>query len=190
MTSHLFRVHFLRGLVVLPVMGGLLLGFVSTAPARNLIGVTSTPSSSSQNGSSANTATSQTATAATAAAAQAAQAAIISRRAQDSLVQSTTAFQSIQQAQIAAQLAAELNPANNLGSAQNPINGIQVGGLNPIGGVPATQASSIQVVDLAEAERTRSPSATEAASPCRAAQRAPITSLCPVRAVSPPRRVR
>jgi filamentous hemagglutinin len=148
MTSHLFRVHFLRGLVVLPVMGGLLLGFVSTAPARNLIGVTSTPSSSSQNGSSANTATSQTATAATAAAAQAAQAAIISRRAQDSLVQSTTAFQSIQQAQIAAQLAAELNPANNLGSAQNPINGIQVGGLNPIGGVPATQASSIQVVDL------------------------------------------
>jgi filamentous hemagglutinin len=145
----LFSISPRRLSVTSPVIVALVLAANATAEARNLIGIASTSTGSSASGSAYNSANSQTVTAATTAAAQAAQAAVTARRAQDSLVQSTAAFQSLAQAQLAANAAAEASLNNNLGSAQNPINGLQVGGLNPIGGVPTTKSSSaIQVVDL------------------------------------------
>jgi filamentous hemagglutinin len=147
--STLFSIYARRFSITAPGMVALVLAVSPTAQARNLIGVASSSSGSSASGSAYNAANSQTATAATTAAAQAAQAAVTTRRAQDSLVQSTAVFQSLAQAQLAANAAAEADLNNNLGSAQNPINGLQVGGLNPIGGVPTAKSSSaIQVVDL------------------------------------------
>ncbi len=136
----------MRGAVLLPLAAAALWPTKAVAQARSLAGGvggyhTSTSSSSSSS-------TSQTATAATAAAQQAAQAAANANRAQASLTQSVAFFQRMAQQQMAAQAAAQSSTAVNLGTAANPINGIAVGGLNPVGGVPATKTSSVQLVDL------------------------------------------
>jgi filamentous hemagglutinin family protein len=134
----------------MPLTAALLCAAGATVHARNLIGFPSTSAASSQNGSASAAANSQTATAATTAAAQAVQAAVTARRAQDSLVQSTAAFQSLAQAQAAAHLAA-LNDSSNIitSTGGSTTDGLGAGLLNPIGGVPTTKASSsIQVVNL------------------------------------------
>ena len=99
-------------------------------------------------GSSSSAATSQSATAATAATAQQAAAVANASRAQISLAASVAAFQKAAQQQMAAQTAAMQSAANNLGTAAAPINGLAIGGLNPVGGIPAVTASTIQLVDL------------------------------------------
>ena len=147
MTIHSLRSYLAHRPTVLAIIIALLPAMNDTAQARILIGVQSNSSSSSSSGAAPTTGlNTQTATAATAAAAQAAQAAVISKRAQDSLVSSTRAFQNAMSAQA---LANQNSTANLLDSNNNPINGLAAGGLVPVGGVPATTSSSaIQVVDL------------------------------------------
>ena len=147
MTIHSLRSYLAHRPTVLAIIIALLPAMNDTAQARILIGVQSNSSSSSSSGAAPTTGlNTQTATAATAAAAQAARAAVISKRAQDSLVSSTRAFQNAMSAQA---LANQNSTANLLDSNNNPINGLAAGGLVPVGGVPATTSSSaIQVVDL------------------------------------------
>ncbi len=124
------------------MIGALLLAAgVSAGQARNIIGGHS--SSAQPHGSSANAAaTSQTATAATEAAAQAAQAAVQARRAQDSLVRSSVAFQSIAAAQAAAHQAAINNAAIFIKSTDGTkTDGLGAGLLDPAGGVPGDDDS-------------------------------------------------
>ncbi|HEX4140154.1 MAG TPA: filamentous hemagglutinin N-terminal domain-containing protein, partial [Candidatus Methylacidiphilales bacterium] len=138
----------LRGAVLLAVASLGLWPEKAVAQARSLAGGLSGFKQSGSSSSSSGASTSQTATAATAAAAQSAQAAANASRAQTSLANSVAAFQRQVQAQMAAAAAATANPSNNLGSNTNPINGIAVGGLVPVGGIPGTTASNIQIVNL------------------------------------------
>ena len=142
------RLRFHRYAVAVPVTGALLFAWSVTADARNLIGGRST--AAPPPGSSASpAAASQTATAATDAAAQAAQAAVQARRAQDSLVRSTVAFQNLAAAQAAARLAAIKDPTKIIRSTDgSKTDGLAPGLLEPAGGVPATTTPGVQIVDL------------------------------------------
>ena len=151
-----------RSFRALPGRSSLLLGagFALTLAghvyAGGLTRTTFSSSATGFNSPSSSASTSQTANAATAAAAQAAQAAATANKAQQALQRSMTLFQDLQQSQAAARLAAQNNAANNLGSASQPINGLGVGGLNPLGGVPAaTSSPAIQVVDLGAAGKNQ-----------------------------------
>ena len=140
-----FPAHPHRTAVVLPFVAALSLAINTSVEARSLVGGPVSTSSSTSNAPST-----QTTTAATTAAAQAAQAAASARRAQDSLVRSTAAFQSLAAAQAAAHAAA-VNSASNIITSSDGINtdGLGAGLLNPLGGMTAPQtAAAIQLIDL------------------------------------------
>jgi filamentous hemagglutinin family protein len=139
---------FHRRLRVLPSAVALVFAMHAEVQARNLIGISST--STSQAGSASAASTSQTATAATTAAAQAAQAAFLATRAQDSLIRTTAAFQNLAAQQAAARAVPLANP-NNVVTATDgsgATDGLGVGLLEPVGGVPATTSAGVQIVTL------------------------------------------
>ena len=128
------------------ILAGSLAFLAPMASARDTIGGRTAGPGAVSAGN--NAAASQTATAATAATAQALQAAITARRAQDSFIHAAAALQAVQSAQAAARSAA-INGANHLVGTTDVPDGLTIGGLNPVGGVPSPlSGSAIQLIQL------------------------------------------